>query len=100
MDRPAVDGQVTPTGARRGGHCYYGHGDLQGYDWVNSWTVAWGLQGHFYTTKANWWPLYNDGGEAWAIVQAVAPVKPRNIGAGCGAKHGIKIIRQAIRRAI
>ena len=74
MDSPSPTGFVAVTGTIRGGHCFYGNGDVGGQDFVNSWG-EWGDHGHFYMTAAQFARLQNGDFEAWAIVQP-APVPP------------------------
>ena len=75
MDAPNAGGYVTFGGTVRGGHCFYGNGDLLGQDFVNSWGSGWADGGHFYMTDAEFAKMQNGDFEAWAIVQA-APAPP------------------------
>jgi hypothetical protein len=68
MFTPDPDGTVHISGTVQGGHCYYGHGDLSGFDNVNSWGASWGAAGHFNETRPDFQKLLDEGGEAWAIV--------------------------------
>jgi len=77
MDTPGVGGYVVISGYVRGGHCYYGNGDLAGYNFVNSWGEKWGKGGHFYMTQTQFRKLLAEQDtEAWAIVQPVPPPPP------------------------
>lgn len=75
MDSPSTFGFVTFDGTVRGGHCFYGNGDIGGQDFVNSWGDQWADSGHFYMTDAEFAKMQNGDFEAWAIVQA-APAPP------------------------
>lgn len=69
MDSPDTAGYVSVTGEVRGGHCFYGNGDVGCLQWVNSWGASWGYHGHFYTRDADFAKLRTGDFEAWAIVQ-------------------------------
>jgi hypothetical protein len=75
MDSPDAKGFVKCSGYVRGGHCFYGNGDVGGQDFVNSWGDSWADHGHFYMTASDFAKLQNGDFEAWAVVQpAPAPV--------------------------
>lgn len=71
MDNPDAAGKVTATGTERGGHCYFGNGDVKGDDEVNSWGTKWAAKGKFWMTKPDMAKLLAAGGEAWAVVVPV-----------------------------
>jgi len=79
MDNPDAHGYVLVSGSLRGGHCYYGNGNVGGYDLVNSWGEGWGQKGHFYMTQTQFHKLLQSyDTEVWAIVQpAPQPPKPQ-----------------------
>jgi hypothetical protein len=70
MDKPNATGEVRATGSVRGGHCYYGNGDLKGDDAINSWGATWAVKGHFWMPKTDMTKLQASQGEAWAAVVA------------------------------
>lgn len=77
MDTPNAEGQVFATGSVRGGHCYYGNGNLMGLKYtgkpsdseVQSWGRAWSLKGHFWMLDTDMGTLQRNS-EAWGFVIA------------------------------
>ena len=76
MDAPNALGFVTFDGTVRGGHCFYGNGDVGGQDFVNSWGDQWADSGHFYMTDAEFTKMQNGDFEVWAVVQAAPSPTP------------------------
>jgi hypothetical protein len=79
MFRPPKTGIVSVTGAVAGGHCYLVDGvsaaKIKGQLALrcrNSWGSAWGLSGNFYVRATDFAGLMQNGGEAWAVIEAKA----------------------------
>lgn len=95
MDSPNSTGFVTVAGVIRGGHCFYGNGDVGGQDFVNSWGV-WADHGHFYMTSTEFARLQNGDFEAWAVVQAAPAPPPPPTPTPTPTPTGLKAALQAI----
>jgi hypothetical protein len=64
------------------GHCWYLHGREFGYlHGTNSWGKAWGEDGQFRISREAFTRLINARGEAWAVVQPPANMRPPRLSA-------------------
>jgi hypothetical protein len=76
MTTPLGDIVVVDTAESDAGHCYFWHGQDTYYRLgTNSWGEGWGLGGKFKMRRADDSKLRRAGGEAWAVIQPVAPPK-------------------------
>lgn len=75
MDNPDANGNVSVTGQVRGGHevCVVGRDADGRWRIRNSWTNAWGLNGHFYLTDNQLIGLLAEQGDATQGVPITAP---------------------------
>ena len=72
MFTPDARGLVKITGARAGGHCFVGLGvDLDAglVECANSWSIAWGMFGHFFIRLPDLQTLLDAQGEAMAALE-------------------------------
>lgn len=74
MVTPAVNGAITPTGRKLGGHSYILNGvnlRTRLFFGVNSWGESWGVKGRFVLTFADAERLLLDSGEACFFKEVV-----------------------------
>ena len=76
MMTPQGDLVVVDSTVSDMGHCWFFHGsDLYYLGGSNSWGTVWADHGMFRIRRTHWVWLHKAGGEAWAVVQPVAPPK-------------------------
>lgn len=72
MFTPNAQGLISVSGADEGGHCYLGVGvdlDTGLLECANSWSVKWGVQGHFFVPIKSMQKLLDQEGEALAALE-------------------------------